>query len=419
MSRKAEAVAGKAEIIALSIVTALSLAGDSFLYVALPLHWTEAGLGSIFEVGIILAANRIARIPLNPLITLFYSRFSCRTGVFLATLLAILTTAGYGLAQGLALWLLLRFVWGLSWSLLRLGSLYSILRVSTPVTLGYLTGLNNGLYRLGSLMGMFLGGVLCDSFGLRFTAFVLAGIACLSPLVVLARVPRVENERPKIPDGSGRRFSAVDWRVLFRKEPGPVLWVMMTGFIVAMAFEGLAASSISVLLNAHAGEQLLLFGLCLSVGTISGTIQSLRWVWEPFLSPLAGRVSDGRLGRLRLTALSFLVTALVMLWAATPMSLPSLCLVLLLLLLCGTVLTTASSSLANDAATHSEDSHLFLSAVTLFIDLGAAMGPMLAYFIIVLTDVSLAWIIMALLLTVFAVYWWRRKSLPGMEKQRV
>ena len=112
MSRTHCPPAAKREITAISIVTALCLCGDSFLYVALPLHWETAGLASLFEVGIILAANRVVRLPLNPLITLFYNKFSCWTGLFLATLLAIASTAGYGLGQGVLFWVAMRFVWG-------------------------------------------------------------------------------------------------------------------------------------------------------------------------------------------------------------------------------------------------------------------------------------------------------------------
>ena len=187
--------AAKAEITLISIVTALCLVGDSFLYVALPLHWESAGLATLFEVGVILAANRLVRIPLNPLITLFYNRVSCRTGIWIATILAIISTAGYGLSQGLFLWLCMRFLWGLSWTLLRLGTLFTILRVSSPSTLGYLTGINNGLYRLGSLAGMLLGGLLADSFGLQTTALFFAAVSCLAPLVMLKMQKSEERTR--------------------------------------------------------------------------------------------------------------------------------------------------------------------------------------------------------------------------------
>ncbi len=407
-----QASAARSEITAISIVTALCLVGDSFLYVALPLHWEEAGLGSLLEVGLILAANRLVRIPLNPLITWFYTRCSCRTGIVLATLLAIVSTAGYGLCQGLVLWLLMRFLWGFSWTLLRLGTLFSILRVSTPDTLGYLTGINNGLYRLGSLGGMLLGGILSDTFGLQATALFFAGVSCLAPFF-MRKIPRSESrDRQKnCPDQS------LNWKDVFASQPGPVLWVMMTAFIVAMTYQGLTASTISMLLEDHSHEQLLFLGLTLSAATISGGLQSLRWIWEPFLAPVFGRLSDGPLGRCRLSALAFAFGALTLFLGAQDLSLAGLCAALVVVLLAATLLTTATDALGNDAALLSPNSRIFLSAFALFTDLGAAAGPLLAYLIIALADVSLAWIVTGLCLAVFAAYWWFHPELPRLRSR--
>ena len=78
-----------------------------------------------------------------------YSRISERTDVCVAVLLGILTTLSYGFLQSLVGWVLARCVWGLAWSLLRLGSLFCILKISTPTTRGMYNGLYNDLYRMG------------------------------------------------------------------------------------------------------------------------------------------------------------------------------------------------------------------------------------------------------------------------------
>lgn len=53
-------------IIFLALITAVSLFGDSMLYVVLPIHWNDVGLTSLIEVGILLSANRFVRLPLAP-----------------------------------------------------------------------------------------------------------------------------------------------------------------------------------------------------------------------------------------------------------------------------------------------------------------------------------------------------------------
>ena len=57
----------KKHIIVFAVITALCLIGDSMLYIVLPVHAADLGL-SLWEVGVILAVNRIVRLPLNPCI---------------------------------------------------------------------------------------------------------------------------------------------------------------------------------------------------------------------------------------------------------------------------------------------------------------------------------------------------------------
>lgn len=63
-------------IIFLALITAVSLFGDSMLYVVLPIHWKDMGLTSLIEVGILLSANRFVRLPLGPLIGWLYNRMT-------------------------------------------------------------------------------------------------------------------------------------------------------------------------------------------------------------------------------------------------------------------------------------------------------------------------------------------------------
>jgi hypothetical protein len=101
-----------------ALITAACLLGDSMLYVVLPTHWEEFGLTSLWQVGILLSVNRFVRLPLSPVIGWLYRSMSKRSGILLAVTLAVLTTAGYGFAEGL--WpLLLRSLWGVAWTFLR------------------------------------------------------------------------------------------------------------------------------------------------------------------------------------------------------------------------------------------------------------------------------------------------------------
>ena len=92
------------------IVTALTLFGDSMLYIVLPVYWKRDW--TPWQVGVLLSVNRLVR-RLNPVIGWLYHRMSLRTGLFISVLLAALTTVGYGVFKGFVLWIALRAVWEL------------------------------------------------------------------------------------------------------------------------------------------------------------------------------------------------------------------------------------------------------------------------------------------------------------------
>lgn len=87
-------------------VTAICLLGDSALYVVLPLFYTEFGLRSLWEVGVLLAFNRLIRLPLHPLIRRFYeTRDEKLSGLRIGAGLTFLATLGYAVSDGF--WILL------------------------------------------------------------------------------------------------------------------------------------------------------------------------------------------------------------------------------------------------------------------------------------------------------------------------
>lgn len=98
-------------VVIVALVTALCLAGDSMLYIALPIYWHEVGLEALWQVGVLLSINRLIRLPFNPLIGRLYKHLALKTGLLLAVVIGVLSTAGYGLASGFLAWVLLRGLW--------------------------------------------------------------------------------------------------------------------------------------------------------------------------------------------------------------------------------------------------------------------------------------------------------------------
>ncbi|GGA03985.1 hypothetical protein GCM10008018_57400 [Paenibacillus marchantiophytorum] len=144
-------------------------------------YWREVGLSALWEVGVLLSINRFIRLPMTPLIGLLYKRMSLRKGLILAILLAAATTIGYSLFKGFIIWLVLGCLWGIAWSFLRMGGYLTVIRYSDDSNRGHLMGLYNGISRLGSLIGMLVGGLLAPLVGMQivsiaFGVFMLLGL---------------------------------------------------------------------------------------------------------------------------------------------------------------------------------------------------------------------------------------------------
>lgn len=387
------------QVIVISLITAACLIGDSMLYIVLPICFAQAGLSSLWEVGIILSANRLVRLPLNPAVGWLYRHMSDRTGIFVATVLATVTTFSYAFADGFAEWLFLRCLWGVSWTLLRLGGFYCILNVSSDDDRGYFMGLYNGLYRLGSLAGMLLGGIFADWLGFSLTCIVFGACTAVTIVLGLIFVPRGNGG---VPAGVRTEERSLSW--LWKDNA--VLWVMATGLVVALIYQGLYAATLSELIRIHFGSSIALFGgIAVGAATLGGILQAVRWGWEPWLAPGIGVLSDRRFGRRSMMVASLGAGVVVFGLVALSLPLPLWLIVLLGIQLTGTSLTTIADSVASDTASV-RGGRVFMMWYSFSVDLGAALGPILAYLINDMWGMDAAYAGTAVLLLIFAVKWY-------------
>jgi MFS family permease len=357
-------------IIVLALLTAACLLGDSMLYVVLPTHWSEAGLSSLWEVGVLLSVNRLIRLPLNPIVGWLYKKISTRQGVLFAIILAFTTTLSYGFIKGFFPLLIIRCIWGLAWTFLRLGSYFAIMDCSTELNRGHCMGTFNGLYRLGSLAGMLIGGFIADSFGLSMTALLFGMITLLSIPAAWIWVPNSKDtnvckEEQPIP-------KSVLW------ENSTILWALLTGTLVAMIYQGMFTATLSYLVQVHNSSMITIQGTVIGAASLAGILQAIRWGWEPWLAPWLGKKSDGKQGRRRVLVISLLLASL--LFVLIPFQIPLFFWIMAILgiQITATALTTLTDAIASDAASASSK-YFVLTAYSIAVDLGAAVGPFIGY----------------------------------------
>lgn len=176
-----------------SAFAALALAfasfGDAFLYPFLPVNFQQVGIPVVW-VGLILSVNRFIRIFSNAFVVDVFSKFGIRRVMIFSVALAITSTLGYAVASGLLTWLVLRIIWGLSFSALRIGSLGYAL-VSRPS--GYALGISRGFQELGPMITLGLAPIFLQHFGSATIFFLLA--ACSIPGIYFAfRLPEIAYE---------------------------------------------------------------------------------------------------------------------------------------------------------------------------------------------------------------------------------
>lgn len=392
-------------IIFLALITAVSLFGDSMLYVVLPIHWYDVGLTSLIEVGILLSANRFVRLPLGPLIGWLYKKISIRNGVFLAVFLAGMTTLLYGWVDGFYSWLILRCIWGVAWSLFRLGSYFMILELSDDQNRGYFMGTYNGLYRIGSLVGMLAGSICVELFGLRAVATTFGVLAFLVLPAVFKFVPKAKKQ-------SKSEDAPVQKRVLIKL---PALQgTLISVFLIGMCLDGMLTATLSHLIDVHHKTSFMFYEIVIGAATLAGALQAVRWALGSFMSPWFGRLSDRKWGRRPLLTGSLALAAICM--AATNFEIPfGLWLFdLLALLIVTTLLSTILDAMVSDIAFGSARTFIMTMYVVVS-DVGASMGPLFGYVSEHFIGLSMTYWFSASLLLLLSIFWFM-KGHVGMRR---
>mgnify|MGYP001384029394 CR=1 FL=1 len=293
----------------------------------------------------------------------------------------------------LTAWLFLRCVWGLAWSIIRLGSNYLILDLSENNNRGHLMGTYNGLSKIGTLVGMLAGGVFVEWYGIKVVAIVF-GIGTFMILPVIALIPR-SNKRAAI--GRTALFSLP----LLRLPKLPML--LLTVFLVMFCLDSMVTATLSHLIDIRQSN-INLFGIVLGAATVAGILQASRILCSTFLSPWIGKKSDRRGQRI-----IFLIVGLFL--SSTFLSIVQLDLpvyvwltVILAILLTSSILIVIMDAFITDVI----EGKWKAAAVTTFVivsDIGAAFGPVLGFLAERSFGISTTYTISTTVLFLLSILW--------------
>ncbi len=373
------------QVIVVAIATAVSLLGDSTLYVVLPTHADQLGIKLVF-VGIILSVNRFVRLITNS-VAGYVHDYLGRWWHFVAALfVGACTTATYGLFWGFWAFLIARMVWGTCWSFIRLEGYASVVQYASEQNRGMLMGMYKSISGVGFFAGSLFSGILTDSIGFRNCLLVFATVTFLGTVVTFLELLR--NRPPKEETGTKReesRKSAVDSLSSNRQLSGYafLIWqhwrIYYTSFVNILVSGSITSSTLGLLIKTRFSEGIRFIGITVKAASLTGILLALRWCMSFFFSPIFGHITD-RVGRkfvLRLgliigvVALSILVTQNRFLWISTAAVLAATAR--------AAVSVSLDTSIADIASVGQRGKTISVYATVT--DLGSAIGPLVSYLV--------------------------------------
>lgn len=374
-------------LLPVGIGTSLSLLGDASIYTVLPTSTAEAGV-TVASLGLLLSVNRFVRLGLNGPAGMAYDRWRHRRLFVLALLVGAVSTAIYGLARGFWPLLVGRLLWGLAWSGIWIGGNAIMLDATDDDTRGRWVGLYQVFFFSGSAGGSLLGGFLTDLLGYHQAMGVAAGLTLLGALVALVLLPETNGpgKRTHLPALNLRSSPLVSSPVVRAEFASASALYGVNRFAVA----GIFRSTFGLLLLAQLGERVELGGFQLGTATLTGIGLGLTSMLSMVSAPVIGGLSD-RVGRRWPVAAAGLVPGTAGFCGLALGSPLTILIGVPLMAVAGGSSQGLATALIGDLTEERQGRYLgWLFTVG---DLASAIGPPLAYALILATGVkSIYWL---------------------------
>ncbi|MES1953188.1 MFS transporter [Salinisphaera hydrothermalis] len=344
--------------------------GGGVVFPILPVVGVQLGIGGAM-IGLILSANRIARLVFNPATGSLLDRFGARWPVVFGLLLETVGTGAYSMALSAdrpALWFLLgRIIWGLGSSLLLVGALAAIMSISQDASRGGMTARVRTAISLGFPGGLVIGGLVADIVSDNAAFLVATGLSLAAAIGAACVMSEHAEPRRRAPAANGSRWVA--WGEVLSLRTLRIIFA--ANALLFFAVSGVLLATVALAVDAR---HLLLFGLGAqgSAGLLMAVLMGAR----ASASLACGRYLDRSASRTRLLlpAMAGVAIGFVVFGLATNLG---LAIIGLLCIGAGAGgLTIPMLTLLGDVA----PSHIHGRALSVYqwaSDLGGALGPIL------------------------------------------
>lgn len=363
----------------LALAYSLALLGDQMLYVVLPSHPDAAGITTA-SLGIILSANRFVRLVANSLSGLLSDRLGRRRPYLLGMVLALASTTGYLASESFWPLLASRVVWGVAFALIWVGGMAIMLDLSTDENRGRIVGAYQSLLQCGTLLGLALSGFLTDALGYRGTLMVYAPLAAAGltvAIVVLRALGPADAERTGDEHERRPRQIGVSTLATLRSIHPHLLVPAYVSFVSFFTGSGVLMATLGVYLkqlSAEPGAGAWLMPVASLTGILLAARRLAGMVEAPFAGHLLDRFGDRRIVAAAGVAVSLTGFAILATGKSVGMA------------TAGVGLVAMGEGLLHPAVVVWTGDHapahlrgMVMGGLATAGDLGAALGPLVAY----------------------------------------
>ena len=352
---------------------ALIIMGDSILYVVLPTNFeffmidSYLGIPYEFWIGFILSINRFVRFFSNIFSVKVFSYLGFRNTILLACILGATSTLSYVVFKGVLLIIIARIIWGLSYSIFRLGYQLRVFTFS-PSNYGKYLGYCLGVQRTGSFLVVTLGVLLTIKFGI-FITFVGLFLLVFPALLISLFINNI--------DISKYSPNKVNWNLSYADQnkniSNKIVLISFFKFTSSFTSNGLAIATITPFLlsiNASIYSKEVIIA-------IAGFIVGFRWIADIFFGIIFGTISD-RFGR----KMNIIISSILMLFSIiiciSGINFYLSIITIVLMFFFSVSLETSLDALLGEISPENQKSSI-VSRYSTWQDLGAALGPIIGF----------------------------------------
>ena len=385
-----------------SLSVAAALLGDAMLYVVMPSR-PELWYISIFQVGILLSANRLVRLFTNPASAYIVARFGVYQPFQWSLLASLSVLVAYALTSSFTLLLLARLTWGACWSTLRLVSQWIASDQSDETNVGFNLASNASLIRIGSIGGALFGGILSDYIGYKLTFSIFGTLTILSWLVWR----NASSYRYK-PIGEHLKGERHNFLTLLKNVD--ILLIGMSGLAIGLVIPGLMSASLGHFIRSSFGTDFSLLFISFTVTAYTGLMLGFRSFSEVFVGPFGGYISD-RYGRLKVLVISVVLSSVGLLLVSVTDDILFTTIMIALIFAAGVLLMMQLLPLVSVVAEQNSRSGVF-SVYNTFQDFGSALGPLIGLSLVSTRYLSLLYqssSVLLIILVLLLVFQFRRR----------